>query len=397
MEAERRLHQVAHLPHRKAEGRVLELLHHAPAPEVVEVAPLRLGLLVLGFLLRQRGEVGAAFDLLQQGLGLRLDQRLVLAFGLEQDVAGPRLFGGRVLGLVVAIVLLDFARQDDRPCAQLLDVDQRVGDLAPLADAVLLFVRLEIRGDVGVGHRHLIAQAVGREDHQLGLHLLVAARELGLQFGVGDRHPLGERRSQLVDQQRLPQVVLELGLGERRVLRPQDLRVQLLAAEHAILLEGGDREDALRDLGVRDGQAQAPGFRHSGPLVDQRPQNLLVDAQLFQHLLVDAAPVRLRIGLHLALVRSSERAGRDALIAHTCDFRVVRGGSAGADEIREIQGNEGHHDEKQAPLEPVLVAAHPVEHGHGNVSPSAGRVVRLPKPQIVVAWRTYCQSRPTGR
>ena len=33
------------------------------------------------------------------------------------------------------------------------------------------------------------------------------------------------------------------------------------------------------------------------------PQNLLVDAQLFQHLLVDAAPVRLRIGLHLALVR----------------------------------------------------------------------------------------------
>ena len=94
------------------------------------------------------------------------------------------------------------------------------------------------------------------------------------QLGVGDRHPVGERRAQLVDEQRLAQVVLELGLGERRVLRRQDLRVELLAAKDAVLLERGNREDPLRDLGVRDRQAQAPGLGHGGPLVNQLPQDL---------------------------------------------------------------------------------------------------------------------------
>ena len=54
----------------------------------------------------------------------------------------------------------------------------------------------------------------------------------------------------------------------------EDLRVELLAAKHAVLLERGNREDPLRDLGVGDRQAQAPGLGHGGPLVNQLPQDL---------------------------------------------------------------------------------------------------------------------------
>jgi hypothetical protein len=35
-----------------------------------------------------------------------------------------------------------------------------------------------------------------------------------------------------------------------------------------------------------------------------------------------------------------------------------------ADEVRNVKQDERQHDHRKTPLEDVLVAAHPVEHGH---------------------------------
>ena len=49
----------------EGEGRRIELGHHAAAAEEVEIAALRFVRVVFGMLTCQRGEVGAAFGLLQ--------------------------------------------------------------------------------------------------------------------------------------------------------------------------------------------------------------------------------------------------------------------------------------------------------------------------------------------
>ena len=128
-------------PGLQREGRLLELRHHPAAAEVVEVAAVGLRALVLGDLLRQRREVGAALHLLEDLLGLLPDVRFVLAVGLQQDVAGADLLRRLVLLDVVVVVALDVGRRDDDLLPRLIAIEQQVSDLALLADAVLGLVR----------------------------------------------------------------------------------------------------------------------------------------------------------------------------------------------------------------------------------------------------------------
>ena len=68
----------------------------------------------------------------------------------------------------------------------------------------------------------------------------------------------------------------------------------------------GNREDLLRELLVADADALALGLGERGLLVDHLLQDLLVDAELPQQLLVDAAAVLLLVGLDLVLITPLE-------------------------------------------------------------------------------------------
>ena len=107
VEAELRLHQVAELAGLQRERRLVELRHHLALAEEVEVAALGLAGFVLRVLLRELREVRARLDLGAAGLRPASSRRLVLALGLEQDVAGADLLGRRVLLDVVFVVALD--------------------------------------------------------------------------------------------------------------------------------------------------------------------------------------------------------------------------------------------------------------------------------------------------
>ena len=194
MKPELRLDDVADLAGRQAERRVLELLRHAAAAEVVEIAALRRRSLVLGILLRQGREIGARLRLLQQRFRPRLDRGFVLALGLQQDVAGAHLLGRRELRLVGAVKALDLRRRHDRlrrGPARVSMSRYLILRFSPIA--VRLLVPVEPVGDVLVGHADVVPQLVGRDDDQLGLHLLVAPLVLVVHLGIAHVHPFGER------------------------------------------------------------------------------------------------------------------------------------------------------------------------------------------------------------
>ena len=75
----------------------------------------------------------------------------------------------------------------------------------------------------------------------------------------------------------------------------------------------GNGEDLLRELFVAHADALALGLRQRRLFVDHLLQDLLVDAELPQQLLVDAAAILLLVGLDLSLVTSLEIAALDVL------------------------------------------------------------------------------------
>ena len=92
--------------------------------------------------LRQRREVGAGrLRLLQDVFGLLAYGRFVLAFGLEQDVAGAHLFWRLELLDVRVVVTVDVLRRDRHARAHLVAIDEQVPDLPLLALAVFGLVR----------------------------------------------------------------------------------------------------------------------------------------------------------------------------------------------------------------------------------------------------------------
>ena len=187
VEAERRLHQVADLAGLHAERGLLEFRDHAAAPEVVEVAAVLVVGVVLGVLLGQGREVGVGrLGFLEYVFRQRLHHLLVLAFELEQDVAGAQLRRGLVLREVLLVERRDLGLGYRDRAAHLFDVDLRVLDLALLADAVLVLGLLEERYEFGVGDRHLALEGFGGDGDDLQLDLLVAFPEFSDDIGVVD-------------------------------------------------------------------------------------------------------------------------------------------------------------------------------------------------------------------
>ena len=145
--------------------------------------------------------------------------------------------------------------------------------------------------------RDLVLERVGRHRHDLELHLLVALAELGGDVGVAHRHPAGERVAQLLDLQRAAQARLELRGGHRRILELQHLPIALLADELAVLLEAGQRQDALANLDVADGDALLARLGDHRFFVDELLQDLPIDAELLDQLIVDLPAVGVAIGV----------------------------------------------------------------------------------------------------
>ena len=252
----------------------------------------------------------------------------------------------------------------------LIAIEQEVLDFSLLADAVFRFVRLEVRRDVGVGDGDVAAELRRRQRDDLQLHLLVALVVLALDVGIGHRHPIRQRRAQLVEDHAASQALLELRLGHRWVLAKQQLLISLLADEPSVFLERRDREDLLGEFVVADRDAVLLGLDEADLLVDHLRQNLLVDAELPQQLIVEAAAELLAIRLHLRQVPLLEIASGDGaaidLGNHLTRSRTGAGRS-GLDEIWDVEKYERQHHDGKAPLEPILVPTHPVEHGHRNI------------------------------
>ena len=116
------------------------------------------------------------------------------------------------------------------------------------------------------------------------------------------RRSAGERRAQLVESQAAAQGVFELRLGERRILRLQQLLVALLADELTVFLKRRNREDLLCELFIADMNALALGFNQGNLLVDHLAQHLLIDIELAQQLIIDAGAELLAVLLYLEQV-----------------------------------------------------------------------------------------------
>ena len=146
----------------------------------------------------------------------------------------------------------------------------------------------------------------------------------------------------------------------------------------AVLLERRHREDALPHLLVADRDAEPLGLGERRALVDHLLQNLLVDPELLQQLLAHVVAVGGAIRLQLGLIGPAEIGGRDFAAFDFGDGVARRGVGAGAaEEIGNVEEDERHAHQTQAPLQPVPVPAHPIEHRHGR-APSGDTIDGTP-------------------
>ncbi len=206
--------------------------------------------------------------------------------------------------------------------------------------------------------------ASARHQDHVEFHLLIAAAVFGRDVGVVHRHPAGERVAEFFDQQRAAQRALELRRRHRRVLHLQQRAIALLADEPAVLLEAGQRQDALANFDVADADALLARFGHHGFFVDQLLQDLAIDAELLQQRVVQLAAVGVAIRGHLRVVAARELADGDRLALDVREHLARGRAGAGGEKIRDVEDHEGQDDERQAPFQPALVTPHPVEHCH---------------------------------
>ena len=229
--------------------------------------------------------------------------------------------------------------------------------------------------DFGVAGRQAGLERVGLERHDFELHFFVTAAVFLLDVRIVDRagDPARDGGLELLAQQILADRFLEVGRRQRRALHLEQGPVAVFANELAVFLERGEVQDLGADFGVADAQAEAIGLGEHGLLVDQLPQHLLVDAELFQHLIRNIAALAAE-HLHAAIELHGVVADGDRLAFDLGD-RLSRHARSGAsiEETGDIEHDERDAHEEQAPLEPALVAAHAIKHGHWLKSLRRGR------------------------
>ena len=143
----------------------------------------------------------------------------------------------------------------------------------------------------------------------------------------------------------------------------EHLTVAVVADEHAVLLQRGQARDAGLELGVGDREPQPRRLGDHGLFVDHLLDDPLLDAELLEELIVDLRAVRLTVGVDLLLVEDPEVARLHVAAVDRRD-RIGRLRAVRLQEAGHIQQDKRQHDNPQAPLEPGLVAAHPIEHRH---------------------------------
>ena len=212
------------------------------------------------------------------------------------------------------------------------------------------------------------SELVHRERNHRQLHFLVALLEFRGDLAFRDGDPVGQRRLQLFHRDTAPDLVLELAFSNRRLLHREHLAVTVVADELAVLLECWDRDDPLGDFFVARGNVEAACFRNGGLLLHELLDDALVDAELLQQPLVHVGAVGGPILLHLPLIGASELVDRDVAAVYGGN-RVVEPGPvdrAAAEKIWNVEQDERQDHQGKAPLEPIPVAAHPIEHRHGR-------------------------------
>ena len=252
--------------------------------------------------------------------------------------------------------------------AHLVDVEQRVLDLALLADAVALLRLLEVPRRVprrSTVTWLLNASAVTGTTSSFTFSLRLR-NSAATSASLTDIQPVSALRSFSICSARR-RLLLELRGRHRRILELQDLPVALLADELAVLLEAGQREDALANLDVADRDALLARLGDHGFFVNELLQDLPIDAELLEQLVVHLPAVGVAIGLDLRVVAPRERADRDRLAFDLGQHLARRGAGAGGQEIGDVEDHEGQDDQRQAPFEPALVPPHPVEHRHRRI------------------------------
>ena len=80
----------------------------------------------------------------------------------------------------------------------------------------------------------------------------------------------------------------------------------MLADEPAVLLEAGQRQDALANFDVAHGDALLARFGHHGFFVNQLLQDLAIDAELLEQRIVHLAAVGVAIRGDLRVVAARE-------------------------------------------------------------------------------------------
>ncbi len=267
---------------------------------------------------------------------------------------------------VVVVRAFDLLARDGHLLSHRFLVDHQIVDLPLLRNPVRLLVIVEVLRELGVRRGEAFTELVGGEVHDFELHLLVALLEFLRNVCVRDGNPARERRLQLLGDDAAADLVLEVGGTHRRILHLQDLPVARVPDELTVLLERRQRENALANFGVAGADPEPVGLGERRLFLDHLLDDALIDAELLEQPFVDVAAVLLAVRLHLLLVDPPEFLRGDLMALDVGDDLVVaRRAAAVTDKAGDIEQDERHHHDGKAPLEPALVAPHPVEHRHG--------------------------------
>ena len=368
MVAVARLHRSADFAGPELERDVLEFRDHLSASERRELPPVLLAGRVVGVLARELREVLAFHETGHQPFDLRLRRRVGLRAGVrvhrDQDVGnGDELRNGerRLLRLVLRADL-GVGHRHSRPDLQ--PVDEEVVRAALLGSAVTLAVLVVVRLEVGLRRLDSALEAARRNEDVLDRGLVVLSRELPADVRLRDGDARFHEGLVLPDEK-----VLAKALLERLRLDPGELETLVVfvgADELSVLLEEGERGDLPRELLVGHGELQAPGGLDPQLPVDHAVQDLAGQVECPRELGREAALVHLAVALDLVLVHPVELGSGDLIRSHPGHDLIRRvAGQVRAREEDESE-NEDDDDHEERPLQMVEARAHGLEHGKGS-------------------------------
>ena len=305
---------------------------------------------------------------------LRLDGRVVFAFGRQQDVTRANLFGRRVLAQLLVVDPLDVFLRHLDVGREVGRIDPHVLDLAAIRNAVPFLVFVVVPGELRVGRIHLRLEVVGEHRDDVERDFFVAAFVFALQLGVRHSHPFGKSRAKLVEHQALAYGLLEIARRHRRRLLLEEGAIALLADELSVLLQPGDGDNLRPHLGVAHGDAGALRLRQFSLLLNHLLQDLLGHLHLLQNVVGQIPAIRRTVGLHLSHVPAPEVGHRNRPGIDGGEAVAAQQGLIGADELRDVEKDKSEDNGGQAPFEPSLMTPHPIKHGHYRSNPSENTV-----------------------